>query len=409
MRRCGLLGQKLAYSYSPAIHAVLGCGYSYELFEIEPENLRGFIEQGDFYGLNVTIPYKKDVIPFCKTLSETARAIGSVNTIVRKKDGTLHGDNTDAQGFLAMLRNSGISVKGKKVLVLGSGGSSLTVCYMLEREGAEEIVAISRRGEQTYEKLGAHFDSSVIVNTTPVGMYPNTGESLLELDEFTRLEGVLDIIYNPAWTKLLMDAESRGIPHIGGLTMLVGQARGAAEIFCGKKIGDDKEAEVIKLLRDSMKNIVLIGMPGSGKTTIGKLLAEYLGRPFYDADIELEKANGKTIPDIFEREGEGAFRVKETEVLSELGKKSGAVIATGGGCVTRLENYRHLHQNATIVFIKRDISKLSRDGRPLSQNIDLSEMYAKRLPLYLRFCDIIVQNDGTLREVVGLVLEELGI
>jgi len=404
MKHCGLLGQKLSHSYSPTIHAALGCDYSYELFEVEPENLAEFMEQGNFHGLNVTIPYKKDVIPFCETLSETARAIGSVNTIVRQADGTLHGDNTDAQGFLAMLRSSDIDVSGKKVLVLGSGGSSLTVRYVLECEGAREIVVMSRGGEWTYENLGVHFDVEIIVNTTPVGMYPNTGESLIELGSFTCLEGVLDIVYNPARTKLLMDAESRGILHIGGLTMLVGQARGSAEIFSGKKIDAAKETEVLKLLRSSMENIVLIGMPGSGKSTISKLLAERLGRPFYDADVELEKTSGKTILEIFEREGEGAFRAKETETLRELGKKSGAIIATGGGCVTRTENYAHLHQNATIVFIERDPSKLVRNGRPLSQNVDLGKMYAKRLPLYLQFADEIVGNDGTLEEVVEAIL-----
>ena len=405
MRRCGLLGQKLTHSYSPAIHAALGCGYSYELFEIEPKNLCGFMKQGSFHGLNVTIPYKKDVIPFCRTLSETARAIGSVNTIVRQKDGTLHGDNTDAQGFLSMLKSSGIDAAGRKVLVLGSGGSSLTICHVLRSEEASETVIISRRGEQTYENMDAHFDAEIIVNTTPVGMYPNTGESLISLDKFTRLEGVLDIVYNPARTKLLMDAQSRGIPHIGGLTMLVGQARGSAEVFCGKKIDDDKEAKVLNLLRSSMENIVLIGMPGSGKTTIGKLIAQRLGRPFYDADAEIEKISGKTIPEIFASEGEGAFRAKETEILSELGKKSGAIIATGGGCITREENYAHLHQNAVIVFIQRNISLLARDGRPLSQNADLSEMYERRLPLYLRFADEVVENDGTLSEAVDVVLD----
>jgi len=407
MKKCGLLGQKLAHSYSPTIHAALGGEYSYELFEVEPENLASFMKQGDFHGLNVTIPYKKAVIPFCHTLSADALAIGSVNTILRQPDGTLHGDNTDAQGFSAMLRESDINVSGKKVLVLGSGGSSLTIRHVLRGLEAGEIVIISRNSEHTYENLCVHYDAHVIVNTTPVGMYPNTGETLVELNNFTQLEGVLDIVYNPARTRLLMDAESRKIPNIGGLTMLVSQAKASAELFCGAVIDSAKEAEVLALLRRNMENIILIGMPGSGKTTIGKALAKSLGRPFYDADAEIEKMSGKTIPEIFASQGEAAFRVLETAILKELGKMSGVVIATGGGVVTRTQNYPHLHQNGTIIFIERDTFLLSREGRPLSQSVDLNDMYAKRFPLYLQFADKIVQNNGTLPEAVEAVLQSL--
>jgi len=405
MKRCGLLGQKLAHSYSPAIHAVLGGEYSYELFEVEPENLASFMEQGDFHGLNVTIPYKKTVIPFCKTLSADALAIGSVNTILRQPDGSLHGDNTDARGFLAMIHESNIAIKGKKVLVLGGGGSSLTIRHVLNSLKAGEIIVVSREGEHTYENISKHYDAEVIVNTTPVGMYPNTGETLVELDKFTCLEGVLDIVYNPARTRLLMDAESRKIPNIGGLTMLVGQAKGSAEIFCGAAIDSAKEAEVLARLRHQMENVILIGMPGSGKTTIGNAIAANLGRPFYDADAEIEKMSGKTIPEIFASEGEAAFRALETTVLKELGKMSGVVIATGGGAVTRAQNYPHLHQNGTIVFIERDTLLLSREGRPLSQSVDLNEMHIKRLPLYFQFADKIVQNNGTLQETVESILQ----
>ena len=407
MNRCGLLGQKLSHSYSPSIHAALGGKYTYELFEVEPGNLSAFLKQGDFHGLNVTIPYKTAVIPFCATLSPISKAIGSVNTIIRDEAGALHGDNTDAQGFLSMVRRSGIPIKDKKILVLGSGGSSLTVCYVLKSLEAGEIIVVSRNGEHTYENLHLHHDAHVIVNTTPVGMYPNTNEAPVELDNFSHLEGVLDIIYNPARTRLLMDAESRGIPHISGLTMLVGQAKRSAEIFCSKIIDDEKEAEVFELLRRRMENIILIGMPGSGKSTIGKILAESMGRPFYDADKEIEKASGKTIPEIFECEGEAAFRAIETDVLSKLGKESGAVIATGGGCVTREENYAHLHQNGIIIFIERDISLLAREGRPLSQNVDLNRMYSERFHLYIRFADKIVKNDATLDQTVKKVTELL--
>jgi len=405
MQRCGLLGQKLTHSYSPSIHAAFGGGYSYELFEVEPGELGFFLAQSNFHGLNVTIPYKTAVIPYCKSLSPVAHAIGSVNTIVRQKDGTLYGDNTDAQGFFAMVEHSGLTVRGKKVLVLGSGGSSLTVRYVLGNLGAGEIVVISRNGDHTYENIGLHQDARIIVNTTPVGMYPDTGKAAVELADFPHLEGVLDIIYNPARTRLLMDAENYGIPHVGGLAMLVGQARGSAEMFCGQVIDKDKEAEVINLLRCQMENIILIGMPGSGKTTIGKILAENMDRAFLDADVVIEETSEMTIPEIFEREGEAGFRARETDVLKELGKQSGLVIATGGGCITREENYAHLHQNGTIVFIERDISLLSREGRPLSQNADLSEMYARRLSGYLRFADKIVQNDGDVCAIAKAVQE----
>jgi len=404
MRRCGLLGQTLKHSYSPTIHKALGVDYSYELFEVEPENLAEFMSNTDWDGLNVTIPYKQAVIPYCTSLSPSAIAIGSVNTIVRNSNGELYGDNTDAVGFLSMLRQSGINVAGKKVLVLGSGGSSLTVCHVLKNQGAGEIVVISRHGEETYETLDRHKDAQVVVNTTPVGMYPNTGISPITtptgLDGFPMLEGVLDLIYNPARTRLLMDAEARGIPNIGGLSMLVGQAAEAAKMFCEIVISNEKEQEVIHLLQKQMENIILVGMPGSGKSVIGKLLANQLNRRFIDIDTEIEKVAGRTIPEIFEQDGEEHFRIIESQAVEKWGKESGFVIATGGGVVTREENYPHLHQNGKIILIERDIAKLDRSGRPLSQG-GLQSLYERRLPMYQRFADHTVQNAGEPQDAVN--------
>jgi len=408
--RCGLLGQSLKHSYSPAIHKALGGGYDYELFEIEPENLETFLKSKVWDGLNVTIPYKQAVIPYCAELSETARAIGSVNTILRRPDGSLFGDNTDAAGFKAMLRRSGCALAGKKVLVLGSGGSSLTVCHVLQEERAGEIIVISRKGEHSYETLDHHTDAQVIVNTTPLGMYPHVGECSVDITQFPSLECVLDLVYNPARTRLLLDAEAQGILHENGLSMLVGQAAAAANLF----VGDDAHImpcgyivpfdDVTYILRQQMENLILIGMPGSGKSTIGQLLADCLDRPFVDTDAEIERLAGTTIPEIFEHEGEDAFRIRETEVLARWGKESGLVIATGGGVVTREENYSHLHQNGRLVFLERERKHLDRTDRPLSQG-DLQELYNNRLPKYQRFADCTVQNAGLARVVANKVLE----
>ena len=402
--RCGLLGQSLTHSYSPEIHEALGRGYSYALFEVEPENVEAFLKSDTWDGLNVTIPYKQAVIPFCDTLSETAAAIGSINTLIRNPDGSIHGDNTDAAGFETMLRRSGIAVRGKKVLILGSGGSSLTVRHVLRESDAGEIITISRRGKHTYETIAQHTDADIIVNTTPVGMYPHVGESPVDLAQFPHLTGVLDLIYNPARTRLLMDAEARGIPHINGLSALVGQAARAAERFSGQHISPEREDEVISLLRRKMENLILVGMPGCGKTTIGTLLAKLLDRPLMDTDIEIEQTAGMTIPEIFEQEGEAKFRLRETEALARWGKESGLVIATGGGAVTREGNYPHLYQNGTLIFLERPLELLDRKGRPLSQG-DLQAMYENRLPKYRRFADWTEYNESTIEAVANSALE----
>lgn len=400
--RCGLLGKKLGHSYSPQIHSYLG-SYDYMLFEKQPEELASFLRSDSFSGLNVTIPYKKDVIPYLDSLTDRASALGAVNTIVRQQDGTLIGHNTDYFGFQSLLQRSGLNVAGKKVLVLGSGGASATAVSVLNEE-ATEVIVISRSGSNNYGNLSQHADASVIVNTTPVGMYPDVGIPPLDLSLFPNLEGVLDIVYNPARTQLLLDAEKRGLVAENGLWMLVAQAKESAEWFLGKKIPDDKIQQIHSVLQKQMENIILIGMPGCGKSTIGQILADRLHKKFIDADIEIERLSGITIPEIFARSGEQGFRMLETDVLSKIAKESGYVIATGGGCVTKAENYALLHQNGRIFWLQRDLERLATDGRPLSQAGRLMEMYQIRKPMYEAFADYVVDNNGSLNNSLSAIL-----
>lgn len=403
--RCGLLGGRLAHSYSPQIHKALA-NYSYQLFEKKPEELDRFLRSDSFDAINVTIPYKKDVIPYCPQLSDRAKQLGAVNTIVRQKDGTLIGHNTDFFGFSSMVLRTGLDITGKKALVLGSGGSSVTAVAVLKEMGAS-VVVISRSGEDNYTNLHRHRDAALIVNTTPVGMYPNNGTAPLDINLFPHLEGVLDIIYNPSRTQLLLDAEAKGIITDNGLWMLVAQAKESAEWFLCHSISDESIPQIHKKLRNQMENIILIGMPGCGKSTVGEILALKLNKTFIDADREIEKRAGMSIPDIFLQSGEDGFRAIESEVLRDLGKCSGLVIATGGGCVTRKENYPYLHQNGTIVWLQRDISQLPTDGRPLSQAGKLQQMYASRMPLYQMFADVTVSNDKTPESAADQIIQSL--
>ena len=403
---CGLLGRTLKHSYSPQIHNFLG-DYPYLLYEKELEELPEFFQTENFTGLNVTIPYKKDVIPYCAELTDCAKKLGAVNTIVRRKDGTLIGHNTDYFGLHSTFLRMKLEPQGKKALVLGSGGASVTAVAVLKEMGAD-VVIISRSGENNYANLHLHKDAAIIVNTTPVGMYPNTGASPVNLDIFDKLEGVLDIIYNPSRTQLLLDAEKRGIPTENGLWMLVAQAKESAEWFTGHTIPDDMIAYIHHKLRKQMENIILVGMPGCGKTTIGKLLAQQLGKEFVDSDKEIEKATQMSIPELFENHGEEYFRQWETKVLGEICKRSGLIIATGGGCVTRPENYPLLHQNGTIYWIQRNINVLSLEGRPLSKAGRLEQMYAVRKPMYERFSDCIIVNDSTPENAVSKIMQRMG-
>ena len=404
MLRCGLLGEKLGHSYSPAIHALLG-EYEYRLYEKAPDEVEAFLRAGSFDGLNVTIPYKKTVLPLCGDLSEEARAIGSVNTLVRRGDGTLYGDNTDAWGFRYLLTSAHIDPRGRKALVLGSGGASVMAVYVLRTLGARSVTVISRTGEDNYQNLDRHADAELIVNTTPVGMYPQNGQAAVDLRLFPACRGVVDVVYNPARTALLLQAEALGIPCAGGLAMLVGQALRSSEQFQGKSLDTALVETITQKLRRESGNIVLIGMPGCGKSTIAAHLHTLTGRPVLDADERIADLAGKSIPEIFAESGEEGFRALETQVLAELGKASGAILATGGGCVTREENYPLLHQNGTIFWLQRDTASLPRDGRPLSQNADLSAMYEKRAPFYARFADRTIDNNRTVDDTAQAILE----
>ena len=381
----GLLGEHLAHSYSPAIHAHLG-DYEYRLFEVAPADLPAFLTSGTFAGVNVTIPYKKAVIPYLSEISDVAKKIGSVNTVVRQSNGTLRGDNTDYYGFAYMLDRAKIDVAGKKCLVLGSGGASLTAVAVVTDRGGTPIV-ISRSGENNYENISRHADADVIINTTPVGMYPNNGEFPVDLSVFSHLSGVADVIYNPCRTSLLQQAETLGIPAVGGLTMLVAQAKRANELFFGIPKSDDCIEAIVSKIRNKTENIVLIGMPGCGKSPAGRALADITGKEFSDTDEEIIRIDGRTPDRIIREDGEEIFRRIEHEAVCRLGKKSGCVIATGGGVVTRAENYAPLQQNGTIVFLTRPVEELSSDGRPLSQAVGVNALYEKRLPLYEAWAD----------------------
>ncbi len=406
MLRCGLLGRTLGHSYSPAIHAELG-DYEYKLYEKEPQELAAFLQSGEFDALNVTIPYKKDVMAYCAELSPAAQRIGSVNTLVRRKDGTLYGDNTDADGFAYMVKTSGVGVAGKKALVFGSGGASVTACDVLKTLGAASVTVISRSGPDNYENLDRHADAEILVNTTPVGMYPKNGVSAVDLEKFPDCRGVFDVVYNPARTALLLQAEKLGIRHAGGLSMLVAQARRASELFTGSQIANAEIMRIERKLAREMQNIVLVGMPGCGKSVVGAALAKRLGRPLLDSDALVTQTAKTPIPEIFRVQGEGAFRALETQALRELGKRSGAVIATGGGSVLREENYDLLHQNGVIVWLRRALSALPIDGRPVSQSVALDELYRTREPRYRRFADCIVDNCGSVDDAVNKIMEAL--
>lgn len=401
---CGLLGEHLAHSYSPQLHAMLG-SYGYALFEVPPEQLGIFLQSGSFDALNVTIPYKKSVIPYCAELSETAQKIGSVNTLLRRADGTLFGDNTDYDGFLWLLQRNGGILPGEHAVVLGDGGASKTVQTVLRSLGAR-VTVLSRRGERGFDALKEQTDAVLLVNATPVGMYPHNGERLIDLTGLPNCRCVLDLIYNPSRTRLLLDAEVRGISCENGLAMLVGQAKRAAELFTGTGMPDSRCEEILCKLNAQMQNLILIGMPGCGKSAVGRLLAERLQRPFFDADAEIERELGCDIPTFFAQYGENAFRTAETKVLERLGKGSGSVIATGGGCVMREENYPLLHQNGKIIWLRRPLDRLPKDGRPISQSTDLRALYAVRRPIYERFCDAAVDNCGTPEETVASILNE---
>ncbi len=397
----GLLGEHLSHSFSPQIHKMLG-DYPYTLCEVERESLGDWVQSNNLCGYNVTIPYKQEIMKYCTELSAQAKLIGAVNTVVRRADGTLFGDNTDYYGFSYMLRLLCVDICGKKALVLGSGGASKTVQAVLSERGAQ-VVVVSRDGEDNYDNIAKHSDAVLIVNATPVGMYPKTGVSPVELECFPECKGVCDVIYNPARTALLLQAEKLGVPFENGLSMLVAQAKRAAEIFTNSTLCDSVIEKIRASVAAETLNVVLVGMPGCGKSTVGRLVAEVLGRPFRDADEEIKNFTGKSPSEIIKEEGEAEFRKVETQVLSILCKESGYVIATGGGAVTIAENRDVLRQNGIVVFIERDTEILSTDDRPLSVN--LPALYEKRLPMYKSFAHVCVDGNDSAQAVAQRVAD----
>ncbi len=405
----GLLGEHLGHSFSPFLHHALG-DEAYALYELAPQELEAFVKQENVRGLNVTIPYKQTVLPFVDEVSPAVEAIGAANTLYRR-NGKLIAENTDVLGFLYLLESNHIDVTGKKVLVFGNGGACKAVLEALRRKEAGDVLVVSRWGGDvpliSYDDLPQHHDADVIVNTTPVGMYPDNLSSITDLSPFERLSGVVDIVYNPLRTGLLLQAEALGIPHANGLGMLVAQAVRAHEFFFDTTVDDRVIEDLTAELTRSATNLVLIGMPGSGKSSVAALLAEKTGRDVIELDSAIEEAAGKPIPEIFAEDGEDVFRDIESECIARAGAKTGVILSLGGGAVTKERNYLPLHQNGRICCLKRDLSLLPMDGRPLSKDLDtLKAMEQTRAPMYERFADVTIENDGTLEDAAEKILKD---
>lgn len=403
----GLLGEKLGHSFSPLIHGMLG-DYEYTLIERQAHELEALFAAGEYDGFNVTIPYKKAVIPYMAELTDAAKRCGSVNTVVRRADGTYLGDNTDFYGFSMMLRHSGIDVKGKKVLVLGDGGVAPTVREVLKDADAGETVTISRRGEDNYGNITRHADAAVIVNTTPVGMYPAGGKSPVTVADFPKLEGVLDLIFNPLNTELMLQAKELGLKAEGGLLMLAAQAVRASERFTDCTYDEPATSErICEAVERRQTTVFLIGMPGCGKTTIGKALAKATGREFIDTDKEIARTGKRKPSEIITEDGVDAFRRIETENLRAVSAKCGVIIATGGGIVTRPENLRIMRQNGIIVFLEAELDRLATADRPLSA-AGVDKLWEEREPLYRSFADATFKVRGV-KKTTESIKEALGI
>ncbi len=409
--RYGLIGARLSHSFSGQLHALFG-KYDYALQELTPEELGPFLMRRDFSGLNVTMPYKQAVIPYLDELSEAAEEIGAVNTIVNR-NGRLFGDNTDLAGLLALIERCGLTLRGKKVLILGTGGTSKTARAAAKRLGAAEIVKLSRSGRCggcTYEAARAlHRDAGILINTTPAGMYPDIDGCPLALADYPELEGVIDAIYNPLRSNLVQQAQMRGIPASGGLYMLVRQAACACALFTGRSLQETEIETAYRKLLQARRNLVLIGMPSSGKTTVGRLLAERLGLPFADVDEEIVRKEGCPIPEIFARSGETHFRSCESASIRRLAQTGGKVIATGGGSVLSEENLRLLRQNGLLLLLDRPTELLTPSAdRPLASSMEaLTKLGQERRPRYLEAADRIIPADGTPEETVEQMIAAL--
>ena len=402
----GLLGRTLGHSFSPRIHSALG-NTNYDLFEREPSQLQEFFADPELQGINITIPYKVNALEACDVVDPRAERIGCVNTMVRK-DGKWHGYNTDYDGFVFTLQHAGIDVAGKECIILGDGASSATVHVALEDLGAKNIVHLSRKTAPFYGDAPNYYETAqIIINCTPIGMYPHNPANLIDITQFSKLEGVVDLIYNPRRTILLLQAEMMEIPHCDGLPFLVAQGVEAANHFQGESFGTKEIEQILRDMRREKENIILIGMPGVGKTTVGKALAEEMGRTCVDVDQELEKEIGDISTYITEQ-GEPAFREKEAEMIAKLGTQTGLVISTGGGCVTVPKNFAHLRQNGRIYQLTQPVENLSTTGRVLSSGgLDrLRELEEIRTPMYESFAQCIVEHKRNATETVAAILED---
>ena len=405
-RPYGVLGRVLGHSYTPTIYRELD-GLDYRRFEREPEEVEAFIKGQEWEGVNVTIPYKRTVMTYLDELSEVAERMGNVNTITRLPDGRLRGDNTDYYGFTCLVNELGMDVAGKKALVFGGhGGAGSTACMVLQDMGAT-VVPVSRKLDVTYDDLSDHADAALAVNCTPAGMYPHCPGKPCSLDALPHLEAVIDAVYNPARTGLMLEAERRGIPHISGLLMLVAQAAQAVERYTGHAITLERIRAVTQQLSNTEQNIALIGMPGSGKTRVGQNLARKLGRDHVDIDAELERRLGCSCASYITEHGEQAFREQETKTLSDIASRSGLVISTGGGVVTQDANYNLLHQNSIIVMLNRKLHELAKKNRPITARDGVEKLASERLPKYRAWADIIIDSRDCAEHTAEAIIDEL--
>lgn len=404
--KCALIGEKLGHSYSKIVHKKLG-SYDYDLVELPENKLEEFVKKGAYDGFNVTIPYKTAVMRYLDKIDSAAAEIGSVNTVCRV-GGKTYGYNTDILGMAYMLKHAGISLTGKNVMILGSGGTGKTAVALARRTDAATVTVVSRKGEVDYKNLYERKETEIIINTTPVGMYPYSDVCLVEPEKFPSLEAVADVIYNPLRTRLLLRAQKLGVKTAGGLRMLVAQAKYSSDLFLNRRSPDDAIERIYRFLSAKVSNVVFVGMPGSGKTSVGKAVARRERKKYADADAAIAEREGRSIPEIFSERGEKYFRNAEKQVLRELGSQSGLVISTGGGAVLDEENYYSLKSNGKIYYIERPLSELATKGRPLSQNPDaLEEMEKRRLPLYRAFADVTVKNDGNFFACVDKIREDI--
>lgn len=404
--RCALIGEKLSHSYSRLIHKKFGM-YSYDLVELPPDNLKEFVEHGGYDAFNVTIPYKSAIIPYIDKVETLAMQIGAINTVCRL-GGKTYGYNTDILGMAYMLKRAGIALGGKNVMILGSGGTGKTAEMLAKKNGAASITVVSRSGSVNYKNFYELQQTQIIINTTPVGMYPYSDISLADLSKFRNLEAVADVIYNPMRTRLMLQARELNLKYAGGLYMLVAQAKYSMDIFVKNRHPDEIIEQVYKYLLSRIINIVLVGMPGSGKTSIGKAVARRERRRYVDSDAEIVASEGRAITEIFAEKGEEYFRKKEKQTLFLLGSQNGMVISTGGGAVLDRENYYSLKANGRIYYLEREINDLATRGRPLSTGTEaLKKLLEQREPLYKAFADVTIENDGDFFSCVDKILEDI--